>query len=117
MDLQEQVQFERFSCCFYCHVPQAICQRWEPGEENIRWQEVAGQKCQFEGVVMPAIISALHVEKQWVVGVMREMAQEEGFNIQVDGVVYQWLGRRVEWGGVEASRLLQVFYKISKALE
>jgi hypothetical protein len=88
VDLQEQVQFEKFSCYFYCHMPQAICQRWEPGEENIRWQEVTGQNCQFEGVVMPAIISALHVEKQWVVGVMREMAQEEGFNIQVDGVVY-----------------------------
>jgi hypothetical protein len=67
--------------------------------------------------VMPAIISALHVEKQWVVGVMREMAQEEGFNIQVDGVVHQWLGRSVEWGGVEASRLLQVFCKISRLLE
>ena len=87
------------------------------GEENIRWQEVTGHKCQFEGVVMPAIISALHVEEQWVVGVMREMAHEEGFDIQVDGVVYQWLGRRVEWGGVEASRLLQVFCKISRALE
>ena len=43
--MQEQVQFEKFSCCFYCHVPQAIYQRWEPGEENIRWQEVTGHKC------------------------------------------------------------------------
>jgi hypothetical protein len=66
---------------------------------------------------MPAIISALHVERQWVVGVMREMAHEEEIDIQADGVVYQWLGRRVEWGGVEASRLLQVFYKICRALE
>lgn len=32
VDLQEQVPFERFSYCFYCHVPQAICQWWEPGE-------------------------------------------------------------------------------------
>src|SRR6187402_3553284 len=109
VDLQEQVRFERFSCCFYCHVPQAICQRWEPGDENIRWQEVPRQRCQFEGVVMPAIISALHVEEQWVVGVMCTMARDEGIDMQADGAVYQWLGRRVEWGGVEASRLLQVF--------
>lgn len=27
---------------------------------------------------------------------MGEMAQEEGFDIQADGVVYQWVGRRVE---------------------
>lgn len=66
---------------------------------------------------MPAIFSALHVETPWVVGVMREMADAEGFDIQVDGVVYQWLGRRIEWGGVEASRLLQVFCRISRALE
>jgi hypothetical protein len=66
---------------------------------------------------MPVVISALHVEEQWVVGMMREMAQEEGVDIQADGAVYRWVGRRVEWGGVEASRLLQVFCKISKALE
>jgi len=22
-------RFERYSCCFYCQVPQAICQHWE----------------------------------------------------------------------------------------
>jgi superfamily II DNA helicase RecQ len=116
-DMQEKVRFEKFSCCFECHVPQAICQQWEPGEGNIRWERVAGRQCQFMGVVMPAIISALYAEEQWVVGVMCDMAEKDGVDIQVDNAVYQWLGRRVEWGGVEASRLLQVFCKISEALE
>ena len=66
---------------------------------------------------MPAVISALHVEEQWLIGVMYKMARAEGIDIQTDGAVYQWLGRRVEWGEVEASRLLQVFCKISRALE
>ncbi|KAN0122986.1 hypothetical protein V8E51_001312 [Hyaloscypha variabilis] len=30
VDLQEQVQFERFSCCFYCHVPQAFTSGGSP---------------------------------------------------------------------------------------
>ena len=66
---------------------------------------------------MLAIISTLHVEEQWVVGVMWEMAQKEGVDIRADGAVYAWLGRRAEWGGVEASRLLQVFCRITRALE
>jgi superfamily II DNA helicase RecQ len=115
--LQEEVRFEKFSCCFYCHVPQAICQRWEPGDEQIRWVQVPQQRCQFPGVVMPAIISALHVKEQCVVQVMGEMADQEGFDHQVPGAIYPWLGRRVEWGGVEASRLLQVFCKICQVLE
>jgi hypothetical protein len=37
---------------------------------------------------MLAIISALHVKEQWVIRVMREMAQEEGINIQANSAIY-----------------------------
>lgn len=66
---------------------------------------------------MPAVISALYIEEQWVMGIIYDMAEKDGIDIQAEGAVYRWVGRRVQWGGVEASRLLQVFCKICKALE
>ncbi|HYT46091.1 MAG TPA: hypothetical protein VEP90_27430 [Methylomirabilota bacterium] len=95
-DMQEQVQFEKFSCCCYCHVPQAICQRWEPREEEGRWQQAPGGHCQFKGIIIPIIASALKIEEQWVIGVMYKIVQEDGIDTQSDNVIYKWLGRRVE---------------------
>jgi len=38
--------FAGFSCCYDCHVPQAICSKW--AEENGRWRCLPDGACQFD---------------------------------------------------------------------
>lgn len=114
-DLRKRIRFEPFSCCYYCHVPQAICQRWELGGDEGRWRKSSSQGCQFEGVVMEGVIGALHVAEKWVIGLIYDMAQEDGVDIKAgDDTPHKWLGRRLEWGGIEASRLVQVFWIVAR---
>jgi len=111
-------RFEKFSCCFYCYVPQAICQHWQQKDEQGWWKEVDGVDCQFKGIVMPAFISMLHIQEKWLMDIIYEgiVIQDQiewGDEIEV----YKWLGKKVKWGGIEVSKLVQVFYKISNSLE
>jgi hypothetical protein len=109
-------RFENFSGCFWCHVPQAICQHWTQNEQG-RWKRVDGADCQFKGIVMPAFISMLHVQEKWLMGVLREEMGRDQHEWSDDIAVYKWLGKKMEWGGIEGSKLVWVFHKIAKALE
>lgn len=37
-----------------------------------------------------------------------------GVNLQDKQGVIKWLGKRIEWGGVECTRLVQVFYRLAQ---
>ena len=77
-----------------------------------------GVDCQFKGIVMPAFISMLHVhEKQLMDIVYKRMVIQDQEEWKDDIAVYKWLGKKVKWGGIEVSKLVQVFYKIAKSLE
>ena len=39
------IKYEAFSCCYYCGVLQAICERWEQREEKGWWQRREGGSC------------------------------------------------------------------------
>jgi superfamily II DNA helicase RecQ len=43
--VQEKRSMERFSCCLYCYIPQAICEHWKHKEEDGRWEEDCRQEC------------------------------------------------------------------------
>ncbi|KAF2742023.1 P-loop containing nucleoside triphosphate hydrolase protein [Sporormia fimetaria CBS 119925] len=53
--VEREMKFERFSGCFWCGVPQEVCNRWEPSE-NGRYQRVRGQECQYTGVLIAAVV-------------------------------------------------------------
>ena len=67
---------------------------------------------------MLAFISMLHIQEKWLMdiiydGIVIQDQIEWGDEIEV----YKWLGKKVKWGGIEVSKLVQVFYKISNSLE
>jgi len=43
-----------YSCCFYCYVPQAICQHWVAKTEGRRWEEDVAKTCKFSDGMVPA---------------------------------------------------------------
>jgi hypothetical protein len=45
--MKDKHWFALFSCCFDCHVPQAICQKWVQKKEQGRWEWLSGVSCQL----------------------------------------------------------------------
>ena len=49
--------------------------------------------------------------------VYEEMVVQDQVMWNDDIAVYKWLGKKAEWGGLEVSKLVRVFYKIARSLE
>ncbi|TQV95460.1 DNA helicase [Cordyceps javanica] len=82
-------RMERFSGCWWCGLPQRICERWEAveGDEGQR-RMVEGGQCQYGGLLVRVIGTAIGMHGSWV-------ASKAGAEV---GTVafYQWMGKRVE---------------------
>lgn len=114
--MADEKWFDRFSCCYHCHAPQAMCQRWQQKSEQGWWEEVGGVECQFGDIVIPGVYSMLNRGGSEEVWRLNEWAATEGVDLSKDlNEVCKWFGKRVEWGGIEGSRLLQVFFILAKS--
>src|SRR5277367_6555500 len=111
-------RFENYSCCFHCYIPQAICQHWQQKDEQGWWKEVDSVACQFKGIVMPAFISMLHVKEKWLMGIVYErMVIQDQEKWGDDIAVYKWLGKKVKWVGIEATKLCQIFHALARMVD
>jgi superfamily II DNA helicase RecQ len=115
-EIQKEIKgkrlFEKFGCCTWCGVPQAICEKWKQKEDVGWWEEVEGGKCQYKGVLVPAIITMLIGGEDGDEAVFR-LFEEHGVDVQDQMSVCRWFGQRVEWGGIEATRMVQVFHLLA----
>jgi hypothetical protein len=106
--------FAAYSCCYDCHVPQAICSRWVA--ENGKWRSLAQGKCQFEGIIMPLVISGIAEGTDQIYHMIKDRMEGDGIKFGDWEEMYKWFGQKEEWGGIEVSRLVQMFYRIVKDL-
>ena len=107
--------FESYSCCFDCHVPQAICQKWVQKKEQGRWERLSNVECQFDNIIMPMVMTAMMEGKDWMIKMINGWVEENGVEEQEE--LYKLYGQKVDWGGIEASRLIQMFYRLAKGME
>jgi RecQ family ATP-dependent DNA helicase len=122
--MRDDRMFAPFSCCYDCHAPQAICAKWVA--ENGKWKNLPQGKCQFEGIIMPVVISGINEGTDQTCNMIRDQIQRDGVEIgewNGEGIsveeweeMYRWFGQREKWGDVEISRLVRVFYRIVKGL-
>jgi RecQ family ATP-dependent DNA helicase len=75
--VEDQIEFEKFSGCYWCGVPQEICNRWEDNGRG-RYQRAEGGHCQYQGVLVGGFFGLVYGSK--------------------DGAVEQWVARLVEQG-------------------
>jgi RecQ family ATP-dependent DNA helicase len=115
--MKEKRWFALFSCCFDCHVPQAICQKWVQKKEQGRWERLSGVSCQFDSIIMLVVMTAMLEGEDWMIEMIQSWVEESGVEFGNLEQMYRWYGQKVEWGGIEASRLIQVFYRIAKRME
>lgn len=105
---------EPFSCCFRCHIPQAICPRWEESEAG--WTENVQIECAFKDIVLPTIISVIHELPGVAMSIIHELSMAEGFRLETEAQVLRWLGKQVIWGSMEAVELVRVFHRIAQGI-
>jgi hypothetical protein len=87
-------------------------------DEQGWWKEVDDVSCQFKGIFMLAFVSMLHVQEKWLMDVVyEEMVVQDQVKWEDDIAVYKWLGKKVEWGGIEVSKLIWIFHKIATLLK
>lgn len=96
--MKDERKYAPYSCCFPCGVPQAICQRFEPHPQG-GWRQIAGIKCQFPGVVIPTVISIMHLDPGGCSEPVYQWMEADGVDRDQDDQVYAWFGQKVRWGG------------------
>jgi hypothetical protein len=109
--IQDKKQFEPFSCCYTCGVPQAICRRWQEDEQG-GFTEDKSIVCQYPRVVIPVVAVILRAWPSSDTDVIFEWMTADSVNMTVPGEQFGWFGRKVRWGGIEVSNLCRVFHKL-----
>lgn len=99
-------RMEKFSGCFHCGLPQALCERWEEAEDGGRFRLARGRGCQYEGVLVKMYVGLRARYEDEATQVVEEMKTRDG-NDEA-GSVYTWLGGLIKWGEVQASRICRV---------
>ena len=62
-------------------------------------------------------MTAMLEGKDWMIKMILSWAEEGKVELENREQLYQWFGQKIDWGGIEASRLVQVFYRLAKGLE
>jgi superfamily II DNA/RNA helicase len=116
--VRDKKTMEAYSCCLFCYVPQAICQRWKAKGEHGRWERDPTKDCQFKGVIVEGFWSMMFVQGQegFMEG-LKEWGQGDGYDIDDDEGRLRWLGKKVEWGGIEANKLVQAFLFMAREVK
>ena len=108
--IQRTIRFDNYSGCFFCGVPQAICEQWRSNGQG-RWVKDAGHPCQYpKGSVISMVAAILYggdateVQAAW-----RQWLGEHQVDGQDNQQVIAFLGRRVVLGGMEQNYLAVAF--------
>ncbi|KAH7010561.1 hypothetical protein B0J12DRAFT_557654, partial [Macrophomina phaseolina] len=113
-EIQGRIVFERYSGCFHCGVPQELCGRWESNRKG-GFRRVGGE-CQFFGVMLGVLYGIKHgypaVWQRW-----EQRLRGAGIDVESEGVVMQYLGRRWKEGEVESNKLVWEFLWITGRVE
>ena len=130
MQVLKSIQFERYASCYDCGIPQKICMHWkvrEDGRGPFQW--VSGGICQYSNVVRCSIAAIMvagpykvadeqvysWMKAQGIWGEGEKLKEEEVQEVKQR--MLEWVGQKVIWGGMEASILIQVFYRLVVGIE
>jgi hypothetical protein len=97
--------------CSWCSIPRAVCQRWHI-QAGGSWTHMAGQPCQYQGILIPAVITMLvdGCPEGWAVA---------GNWMSRDGVMqtspieaFEWFRQEILWEGIRVARIVRVFHML-----
>jgi hypothetical protein len=112
--LQKELPKKGYQGCHLCYLPLRICDHWESRGDETGWRESETEVCQFSGLVNPAVATLLVQNEAGSISTSFDLVDIGDCLNQPSEAIYEWLRRR--WGETEASWNIQLFFRISAAL-
>jgi superfamily II DNA helicase RecQ len=113
--VEKRIQFEKWSGCYWCGVPQEICNRWEDNGQG-RYQMVKGGECQYRGVLIGGLIGIVVGYTDDVYDRWRGRLTERGVDWEVDDALVVYLGKKQKLEVVESNHVVGEFCWITRLL-
>jgi superfamily II DNA helicase RecQ len=111
--VEEQIKFESYSGCFWCGVPQEICNRWERNSQG-RYQRAKDGQCQYQGVVvaglMGVVLGRVEVGERWSIRLAELGVKDLGSG----ETLVQYLGKKRALETVESNNLVGEFCWVTR---
>jgi len=97
--------------CPWCGVPRPICQQWHVSTDG-RGEEEPGQRCQYIGMLAPAVITMLMdgCNEGWAV--FGSWMDRDGVMWTKQAEVFEWFRQGIWWEGIEVAQIVRVFYML-----
>jgi hypothetical protein len=113
--VEEKIRFEPYTGCFWCGVPQEVCNRWEDNGRG-RYQRAEGGYCQYKGVLVGALFGLVcgtknGVAEQWVDHLVEQGTDADS----IEGLATH-LGRKQAFEGVESNKLVGEFCWVTRLM-
>jgi hypothetical protein len=113
--IEEQIKFESYSGCFWCGVPQEICNRWERNSYG-RYQRTKDGDCQYRGVLIGGLIGVA-LGKAETGGRWQVRLEELGVDNSGRGeTLIEFLGKKQALETVESNNLVGEFCWITRLI-
>jgi RecQ family ATP-dependent DNA helicase len=113
--VEEKMRFEEYSGCFWCGVPQEVCNRWEDNGRG-RYQRAEGRDCQYRGVLVGGLLGLVYGGEEGVIERWVTRLVEQGVDASsIEGLV-RHLGRKQALECVESNRLVGEFCWITRLI-
>ena len=116
-EIQGKRRFAKFSCCFDCGVPQAICQKWKQKDEQGWYEKAVGVECQYKGVLISVVVVIWQERNSAKTDFIWKWMEEDFVERGDVQEVYKWFGQKIKWGRMEATKLCKVFHALTKMVE
>jgi superfamily II DNA/RNA helicase len=113
--IEEQIKFESYSGCFWCGVPQEICNRWERNSYG-RYQRTKDGDCQYRGVLIGGLMGVA-LGKAETGGRWQVRLEELGVDNSGRGeTLIEFLGKKQALETVESNNLVGEFCWITRLI-
>jgi hypothetical protein len=110
-NIQANIECPSPSTCPDCFLPKMVCRRYpveggapEPDTET---------PCQFPGVILLAVVSAMLINQGWYETNVLPQLQRDGIDHTQAYDFYRWLGKEIEWHGIRYNKIGYLFYQIA----
>ena len=118
-EVTRTIRFNSWSGCFWCGLPQSICNRWEDNGRG-GYQRAEAGDCQYKGVLISGIAGILFGYGGQVWRLWQLRLQERGVIHSMEGgfskEVIEYLGKKRRLSVVESNNLVGEFCWLTSLL-
>ena len=113
--VEKKIRFAKYSGCFWCGVPQEMCNRWEENGQG-RYQRAHNGECQYKGVLVSGVMGILFGSEVGIAERWCKRLAEQGVNEGSIEALVEYLGEKQRLERVESNNLVKEFCWITSLL-